>query len=358
MTRQLLIEADGGSRGNPGRAAYGAVVKDAVTGEVLAERGETIGIASNNVAEYRGLIAGLAAAHEIDPTAQVAVRMDSKLVVEQMSGRWQVKHPDMKLLAKEAFAAFPPGQVTYTWIPREQNKHADRLVNDALDGRTSAGVPAATITPADTGDPTVSVLLRHGATPLTADRRYSGSGGSDPDLIDVGRAQALAAGRHLADLGVTPAVVLTSPLARTRQTAEIVAETLGTTDVVVDDDLREIAFGDWDGYSFAEVRERWPAEHAAWFRNSRAKPPGGESLESVALRVEAARVRLLETYARRTVVVVTHVTPIKVLVTRALEAPLESVHRMDIGPASVSSVAWWTDGNASLRTFNQIPLVG
>ena len=108
---------------------------------MLAERGETIGIASNNVAEYRGLIAGLAAAHEIDPTAQVAVRMDSKLVVEQMSGRWQVKHPDMKLLAKEAFAAFPPGQVTYTWIPREQNKHADRLVNDALDGRRSAGVP-------------------------------------------------------------------------------------------------------------------------------------------------------------------------------------------------------------------------
>ena len=107
-------------------------------------------------------------------------------------------------------------------------------------------------------------------------------------------------------------------MARTRQTAEIVADALGVADVLVEEDLREIAFGDWDGYSFAEVRERWPAEHAAWFRNSRAKPPGGESLESVALRVEAARRRLMETYARRTVVVVTHVTPIKVLVTRAL----------------------------------------
>ena len=117
------------------------------------------------------------------------------------------------------------------------------------------------------------------------------------------------------------------------------------------------AFGDWDGYSFAEVRERWPAEHSAWFRNSRAKPPGGESLEALALRVEAARQRLLETYPRRPVLVVTHVTPIKVLVTRALEAPLESVHRMDIGAASVSTVAWWSDGNASLRTFNQIPSV-
>jgi len=124
----------------------------------------------------------------------------------------------------------------------------------------------------------------------------------------------------------------------------------------VDEDLREISFGDWDGYSFAEVRERWPAEHAAWFRNNRAKPPGGESLEALAVRVEAARVRLVETYARRTLVVVTHVTPIKVFVARALDAPLASVHRMDIGPASVSTVAWWTDGNASLRTFNQIPV--
>jgi probable phosphoglycerate mutase len=353
--RRLVIEADGGSRGNPGRAAYGAVVKDAVTGEVLAERGETIGIASNNVAEYRGLIAGLAAAHQIDPNASVEARMDSKLVVEQMSGRWQVKHPDMKVLAKEAFSAFPPGQVTYTWVPRAENKHADQLVNDALDGRRSAGVPAVDVVAADTGKPTVTILLRHGETPLTQERRYSGTGGSDPSLTSTGRAQASAAGGWLADSGLGSVVVVASPLLRTRETAEIVAEALGSGPVVLEDELRELDYGDWDGFSFAEVRERWPAEHAAFLRSTRAVPPGGESLEAAALRVESARVRLLETYPRRTVVVVSHVTPVKVLVARALGAPLESVHRMELAPASLTTVAWWMDGNASLRAYNHQP---
>jgi ribonuclease H / adenosylcobalamin/alpha-ribazole phosphatase len=356
--RRLVIEADGGSRGNPGRAAYGAVVKDAVTGEVLAERGETIGVASNNVAEYRGLIAGLAAAHEIDPDASVEARMDSKLVVEQMSGRWQVKHPDMKVLAKEAFSAFPASQVSYTWVPRAENKHADQLVNDALDGRRSSGVPSTGAVTADTGHPTVTVLVRHGETPLTRERRYSGTGGTDPSLTDTGRSQAGAVGRWLADSGLGSVVVVTSPLTRTRETAELVAEALGAGPVVVDDDLRELNFGEWDGFSFAEVRERWPAEHAAFMRSTRAVPPGGESLDAVALRVESARRRLLEAYARRTVVVVTHVTPVKVLVTRALGAPLDAVHRMELAPASVTTLAWWMDGNASLRTYNHQPFRG
>ena len=135
--RAVLIEADGGSRGNPGPAAYGAVLKDADTGEVIAEEGTRIGVASNNVAEYSGLIAGLEAALELGATA-VTVRMDSKLVVEQMSGRWKIKHPDMKPLAREASRLAPFG-TTYTWVPREQNRHADRLANEALDG-TRSGV--------------------------------------------------------------------------------------------------------------------------------------------------------------------------------------------------------------------------
>ncbi|KIF06616.1 hypothetical protein PL81_06525, partial [Streptomyces sp. RSD-27] len=130
---RFVVEADGGSRGNPGPAGYGAVVLDPVTGETLAERAEFIGIATNNVAEYRGLIAGLKAARELAPDAVVRVRMDSKLVVEQMSGRWKIKHPDMKPLAAEAAAVLPRGQVTYEWIPRERNKHADRLANEAMD---------------------------------------------------------------------------------------------------------------------------------------------------------------------------------------------------------------------------------
>ena len=134
MTRRLLIEADGGSRGNPGLAGYGAVVRDALTGEVLAELYEPIGHATNNVAEYSGLVAGLRAAAKLAPGADTEVRMDSKLVVEQMSGRWKIKHPAMRPLAVQASqAARGLGRVTYTWVPRERNTHADRLANKAMD---------------------------------------------------------------------------------------------------------------------------------------------------------------------------------------------------------------------------------
>ena len=139
MARSLLVYADGGSRGNPGVAGYGAVVLDAATGALLAERAEPLGQASNNVAEYSGLIAGLRAAAEIDPGAEIEARLDSKLVVEQLSGRWKVKHADMRRLALEArdvVAAIVAagGSVRYAWVPREQNTAADRLSNVAMDG--------------------------------------------------------------------------------------------------------------------------------------------------------------------------------------------------------------------------------
>ena len=99
---KVIVEADGGSRGNPGPAGYGAVVM-AEDGTVLAERAESLGTATNNVAEYSGLIAGLTAARELG-AAEVAVRMDSKLVVEQMKGTWQVKNAALRELAREAVA--------------------------------------------------------------------------------------------------------------------------------------------------------------------------------------------------------------------------------------------------------------
>ena len=140
MRRRLVVEADGGSRGNPGPAGYGALVRDRATGEVLDEAAAAIGRATNNVAEYSGLLAGLRAAAAVDPEAAVEVRMDSKLVVEQMSGRWQVKHEDMRRLARQAKEVFPAGRVTYTWVPRKDNAAADRLANEAMDaaaaGRT------------------------------------------------------------------------------------------------------------------------------------------------------------------------------------------------------------------------------
>lgn len=378
MSARYVVEADGGSRGNPGQAAYGAVVRDAQTGEVLLERAERIGIASNNVAEYRGLIAGLEAVRELDAGATVEVRMDSKLVVEQMSGRWQVKHPDMKVLAKQALAVLPRERLSFTWVPRERNKAADRLVNAVLDGKLVDDLPpldlddpaAAAASPAgartnhvvgwapELGVPTSTVLVRHGETAATRRRVFSGSGGADPGLTEVGEEQAAALGRLLmAPAGDEPgfAAVVSSPMRRTLETARIVAGALGGLEVVVDEDLRETAFGDWDGYSYAEVAARWPDELAAWLGSTAVAPPFGEAFDDVQRRVVAARVRLAETYAGRNVVVVTHVTPIKALVREALGAPPHALFRMELSPGSATTIHWWGGDVASLRSFNVLP---
>ncbi|MFF9805600.1 bifunctional RNase H/acid phosphatase [Streptomyces coeruleorubidus] len=532
--REFIVEADGGSRGNPGPAGYGAVVSDAATGETLREAAEYIGVATNNVAEYRGLLAGLRAAHELDPAATVHVRMDSKLVVEQMSGRWKIKHPGMKPLAADAARIFPPGRVTYEWIPRERNKHADRLANEAMDagargeqwsaststaeldtgagaealapsgppgdaaagaararealatGRAASAASAAsagagagsaradadaravkavsgpggapagagadagsvradddahaagadadvraagadadahsaradadarapkahadhraadadadvptdtdtetdtetetetdTVTatargrararakadadtraakavaapgwaPADMGAPATFVLLRHGETPLTPQKRFSGSGGTDPSLSDVGREQAERAAALLARRGTIQAIV-SSPLTRTRETAGVIAARLGL-DVSVDDGLRETDFGAWEGLTFAEVRERHPEDLNAWLASPDAEPTGGgESFAATATRIAATRDKLIAAYTGRTVLLVTHVTPIKTLVRLALGAPPESLFRMELSAASLSVVAYYADGNASLRLLN------
>ncbi|MFF8834879.1 bifunctional RNase H/acid phosphatase [Streptomyces sp. NPDC015130] len=483
--RELIVEADGGSRGNPGPAGYGAVVLDPVTGETLAEAAEYIGVATNNVAEYKGLVAGLTAARELFPDATVHVRMDSKLVVEQMSGRWKIKHPDMKPLAAEAGRVFPAGRVRYEWIPRELNKHADRLANEAMDagkqgrrwepsgstaaldataarnaaappptgppGDATAGAararaalatrsggtpapagagtsgtgasastgqaddglfahdealaaqaraslasaapdasaasdasaaahaeatgdfeaeaaavvhtePAAQAAPAsaaprqgwagpDMGAPATFVLLRHGETALTPEKRFSGSGGTDPELSAAGLRQAEAVAAALAARGTIQEIV-SSPLTRCRQTAAAVAARLGL-DIRVERGLRETDFGAWEGLTFGEVRERYPDDLDAWLASPKAAPTGGgESFAAVARRVAATRDRLTAAHAGRTVLLVTHVTPIKTLVRLALGAPPESLFRMELSAASISAVAYYADGNASVRLLN------
>ncbi len=133
VVSSVIVEADGGSRGNPGPAGFGALVRDAATGQVLAQRSVALGIATNNVAEYSGLIAGLEAAAELGADV-VEVRMDSKLVVEQMTGRWKVKHPNMRPLAIAAQRlASGFAKVSYVWVPRAQNAAADQLANLAMD---------------------------------------------------------------------------------------------------------------------------------------------------------------------------------------------------------------------------------
>ncbi|MFF2813282.1 bifunctional RNase H/acid phosphatase [Streptomyces sp. NPDC058000] len=394
MARELIVEADGGSRGNPGPAGYGAVVLDPATGEALAEAAEFIGTATNNVAEYKGLLAGLRAARSLDPEATVHVRMDSKLVVEQMSGRWKIKHPDMKPLAAEAASILPRGRVTYEWIPRARNKHADRLANEAMDAgkngkqweprdsRAALAGPAdaaparsaaaraadaaaeaaevADAAPAappvgwgspDLGAPATFVLLRHGETALTPEKRFSGSGGTDPELSAAGRRQAESTAAALAARGTIQAVV-SSPLRRCQETAGAVAARLGV-DVRIEDGLRETDFGAWEGLTFAEVRERYPDDLDAWLGSAKAAPTGGgESFATVARRIAVTRDKLIARYAGKTVLLVTHVTPIKTLVRLALGAPPESLFRMELSAASLSAVAYYSDGNASLRLLN------
>ncbi|MFE4515904.1 bifunctional RNase H/acid phosphatase [Kitasatospora sp. NPDC056783] len=373
MAARFIVEADGGSRGNPGPAGYGAVVRDGDTGQIIAEAAEFIGHATNNVAEYKGLIAGLRAARELDPDASVDVRMDSKLVVEQMSGRWKIKHPDMQPLAAEARTVFPRGRVAYTWIPRERNKDADRLANEAMDAGKAGrqweprkAVAAATTeepppetaapkagwaAPADLGTPTTFVLLRHGETPLTPEKRFSGSGGSDPELSDKGRWQAERAAEAFAARGSVQAVVA-SPMRRTRQTAETVAARLGL-EVRYEDGLREVDFGDWEGLTFAEVRERYPDDLTAWLGSAKAKPTGGgESFTTLTHRAGVARDKILARYAGKTVLVVSHVSPIKTLVRLALGAPPDSMYRMELSAASICAVQYYADGNASVRLLN------
>ena len=388
--RRLVVEADGGSRGNPGPAGYGAVVRDAATGEVLVERAAGIGRATNNVAEYGGLIAGLGAAVELAPTS-VEVRMDSKLVVEQMSGRWKVKHPAMQPLHAEASALVRQLlDVRFTWIPRERNTAADRLANEAMDAAALGLVwrPGGDSGPADAADawlaeheptaslaaepavaqgeparrpgwsapsttPTTTLLLRHGQTVLSVQKRFSGTG--DQELTEVGRAQAAAAAARLATSSAT--VVVASPVRRARQTAELVAAALGV-EPVFEPGLRETDFGAWEGHTFGEVGKGWPDEMAAWLADPDVPPPGGESFTATAARVREARDRVLASYAGQTVVLVSHVTPIKTLLRFALDAPPSALYRMHLDLACLSEVQWFSDGPAVVRSLNDTAHLG
>jgi probable phosphoglycerate mutase len=346
----VVIEADGGSRGNPGAAAYGAVLKDAATGEVIADRAECIGTATNNVAEYRGLIAGLELYNEHTPGARLEVRMDSKLVVEQMSGRWKIKHPDMRPLATAAKRLAPP-DTTFTWI-----------LNEALDAqagkavrKSAAAAPRAGWSGPPTGPPTTLLLVRHGETAHTREKRFSGRGGDDPGLTVDGEAQARAVADWLSPLADDIDAVVSSPLRRTRETADIIGARLAK-DVQVENGLAEAAFGTWDGMTFGEVQEQFPDDLNAWLGSMEVRPGGGDSFTDMDRRVRRARDRLIATYPGKTVLAVSHVTPIKLIVRMALDAPMEAVYRMELAPASVTVVSWFEDGRASMRLFNGRPL--
>lgn len=197
------------------------------------------------------------------------------------------------------------------------------------------------------GEPTVTLLLRHGQTEMSVQKRYAGR--SDVPLTETGVRQVVAAAKRLASAGL--GVIVSSPLQRAVQTAQEVAAATGAA-VVTDEGFRETDFGAWEGLTFAEVRERWPGEVTTWLADPAVAPPGGESFAEVSNRVTEALHRVLAGRARQTVLIVSHVTPIKTLVAQALLAPPPALYRMHLDVAALCEIDWYPDGPAVLRSFN------
>jgi ribonuclease H / adenosylcobalamin/alpha-ribazole phosphatase len=198
------------------------------------------------------------------------------------------------------------------------------------------------------GPPTTTVLLRHGDTRLSPEHRFSGI--SDVPLSENGILQARAAARRLACAGQIDAVI-TSPLQRAAATAGIAAAELGLP-VTIDEELRETDFGKWEGFTLPEIQERWPALVAAWQHDPEQAPPGGESFAGTAHRVDRARERIMRHHRGETVLVVSHITPIKTLLCRALDVPLATLYRMYLGSACLNEIQWHDHQFAAVRRFN------
>ena len=366
---KLIIEADGGSRGNPGISGAGAVVIDATSGQILKEISEQVGIATNNVAEYKALTFALEAAYEIDPAAEIIVRMDSKLVVEQMSGRWKIKHPDMLSLGARVQKLIAGKVVEFVWIPREQNVLADALANKAMDGEpvaVAAAVEFNQVAPSSIRAPqssvaeaTTLIMVRHGRTALTESRKISGGDGENPDLSELGNKDASEVALELARVGnqgqfgflSEPVVVVHSPIKRAAQTAGKIAKTLGVEQVELED-LREIGFGDWDGLTNEELFVAHESQYQAWRGSYDVAPPNGESLKDFDVRVNRSLDLILEKFAGKTVVVVAHVMPIRGLLRIANDASIAGYWRVDLGPASISIARFWGREGAEIVCVN------
>ena len=385
---KLVIFADGGSRGNPGIAGSGTAVYNEDRSQLLKEIAYVVGQQStNNVAEYHGLLRGLEAAVELGAD-EVEFYMDSKLVVEQMNGRWKIKHPDMQKLALEARGLLNQiGSYTLEWVPRAQNSVADELSNVAMDAAakgepvgildmggsdaaeadaeldatgsdgageassSTASSPASDWRP-ETGPVTRFILLRHGQTPMSAGKQYSGR--ANPELTELGKKQALAAAQTLADTHID--AVVCSPLRRCQQTAAAVVE---GRDLQVEtmEKLIEVDFGRWEGKTFAEADAADPELHARWLQDTSVSCPGGESLRAVHRRVSAARRDLQKRYEGKTVLVVSHVNPIKSFVRQALDSGPQTPNHLFLELASLSEVEFF-DGGSTLHRFNDVGHLG
>ena len=374
----LAIEADGGSRGNPGPSGSGAVVIDETTGLVLREISMFIGVATNNVAEYTALKAALIEVRKINPAAKIDVRMDSKLVIEQMSGNWKIKHPDMRALAIEIQAIAAGLDISYKWIPREENHRADALANRAMDEQADRTVdktltslhpsvvefnsekPSSVRAPGHVDAPlTTVILVRHGRTHLTESKKISGRGGENPHLSELGREDAHRVAKALAKVGNSgqyaylkpPSAIISSPIQRTVDTANVIANELGLQ-VSLEEDIAEISFGDWDGHTYEEVSAAWADQWEAWRGSWTASPPNGESLEEFDERVMRARRNIVRKYAGQTVVVVAHVMPIRGFTRYAFDGGVSAYWVTQVAPCSMTILRMWDDQATEVVAVN------
>jgi ribonuclease H / adenosylcobalamin/alpha-ribazole phosphatase len=195
---------------------------------------------------------------------------------------------------------------------------------------------------------TLTILLRHGDTRLSPEHRFSGL--SDEPLSADGARQVSAAAHRLAS-GAPIDAIVSSPLPRAAATAAIVAAELGLA-TAADDDLRETDFGAWEGLTFTEIQDRWPDTVVAWQHDPQQAPPGGESFAATACRVNRACERILKEHEGQTVLVVSHITPIKILLCRALDAPLLAMYRFYLGSACINEIQWHGNEYAAVRKVN------
>jgi probable phosphoglycerate mutase len=360
----FVLYADGASRGNPGPAAYGAVIYD-TAGNVIAELGENLGIRTNNYAEYQAVIAGLRHIEATSPGSNVLVRMDSKLVVEQLSGRWQIKHPELRELAHEAIRIMRNLSVELQWVPREQNSAADAAANRALDEGDFGNSPELTLSsvqpksiraPRQSIEPTTFVLIRHGHTQHTESNLISGSSGEDPTLSELGFLEAelasKAADELLARFGLaTVSKVLHSPQLRTTQTATAVAKHF-EVDTKSDARFKEIGFGNWEGHSMAEMEASSAQEITIWRGSMSVKPPGGESVDDLELRVRSALTEAITEFNGQTVAIVSHMMPLRAILRHALGGPNSLSWTLLFDPASISVVRYFGPNYAEVFAIN------
>ncbi|MDR1442947.1 MAG: bifunctional RNase H/acid phosphatase [Bifidobacteriaceae bacterium] len=409
---KLTVEADGGSRGNPGLAAFGALVRERRNGRVLAERAGYLGEAvTNNVAEYSGLIAGLKAAVEIDPEAELEVRMDSKLVVSQMDGLWKIKNPDLAKLAAEARSVLGDRAVKFIWVPRAQNQAADALANEAMDGRGSVSrdypvedepaerdaddgsgagsvwgvagerpgwevtapgmsmadavrIAEATTSgtqrhPGKAGPITTIVLVRHGMSTDTDRDVFAGGIVPGPPLSRAGTLQAQAAAAELVRMTQVPwfglawpDLLLSSPTQRALQTAQALGAAL-SLEVEVDAGFAEESFGLWDGMTRAEVDARWPDGVTKWAYDARYVPEGGESRQEVGARVKDALQAVAQANRGKTVVIAAHAMTTRAAIGVALGAPPDAWFSFRVAPASINVLRLWDLGYTEVVCTNR-----